>query len=267
MSIQSLFDLTSRIAIVTGGATGLGKQMSTALAEAGAHVVVASRNLERCQQIANELRALGGTPLAYQLDLAQPANATAMVAAVLAAYGRIDILVNNSAATDVNKPFEPFDVTRWEGVLKVNLTGVMVCAEAVHAAMKAQGGGKIINVASVYGMVGVDTRLYGASPERPMLNSAYTASKGAVINLTRDLAVAWAPDGIRVNAISPGMFPVESNMKKWPEGTFEQLSRRVPLVRMGNDTDLKGAVIYLASSASDYVTGHNLVVDGGWTAW
>jgi NAD(P)-dependent dehydrogenase (short-subunit alcohol dehydrogenase family) len=113
----------------------------------------------------------------------------------------------------------------------------------------------------------VDTRLYGASAERPMLNSAYTASKGAVVNLTRDLAVAWAPDGIRVNAISPGMFPVESNIKKWPEGTFEQLRRRVPLARMGNDTDLKGAVIYLASAASNYVTGHNLVVDGGWTAW
>ena len=151
--------------------------------------------------------------------------------------------------------------------MRVNLTGVMLCANAVLAPMKAQGGGKIVNIASVYGMVGVDTRLYGASAERPMLNSVYTASKGAVINLTRDLAVTWAPYGIRVNAISPGMFPVESQMKKWPAETYENLSRRVPLTRMGNDSDLKGAIVYLASQASDYVTGHNLVVDGGWTAW
>ncbi len=267
MHIQTLFDLSGKVAVVTGGATGLGRQMATALAEAGADVVVASRNIERCRQVADELRLLGGKPMAYQLDLARPTDPSAMVSTVVSAYGRVDILVNNSAATDINRPFEPLSVERWEAVLKVNLTGAMLCAHAVFEPMKAHGGGQLINVASVYGLVGVDSSLYGASPERPMLNAAYTASKGALVNLTRDLAVSWAPYGIRVNAISPGMFPVESQMKKWPEGTFEQLRGRVPLARMGNDTDLKGAVVYLASAASDYVTGHNLIVDGGWTAW
>lgn len=267
MSIQNLFALSGKVAVVTGGATGLGRQMASALAEAGADVVIASRNLDRSRHFVDELRRLGGRPMAYPLDVAQPTGPRGMVNAVQSAYGRVDILVNNAAATDINRPYEPLNVERWEAILRVNLTGVMLCAYAVLDPMKQQGGGKIINIASVYGLVGVDTRLYGASDEHPMLNAAYTASKGAVVNLTRDLAVTWAPLGIRVNSISPGMFPVESQMKKWPEGTYEQLSRRVPLARMGNDTDLKGAVVYLASAASDYVTGHNLVVDGGWTAW
>src|SRR5262249_10138416 len=150
-------------------------------------------NLERSSQFVAELQKIGGKPLAYALDLADAKAPQAMVDSVLAANGHVDILVNNAAATDINRPYEPLSVERWESVLRVNLTGVMLCANAVLAPMKAQGGGKIINIASVYGMVGVDTRLYGASAERPMLNSVYTASKGAVINLTRDLAVTWAP--------------------------------------------------------------------------
>lgn len=267
MSVLDLFKLTDQVAIVTGGATGLGHQMATALAEAGAHVVVASRNLDRCQAVADELRSLGGRPLAVQLDLARPETIEAMAQTVLATYGRVDVLVNNSAATDVNKPYEPLTLERFEAVLRVNLSGALMCSQAVLEPMRAQGGGRIVNITSVYGMVGVDASLYGGGDDRPMRNGAYTASKGGLINLTRELAVSWARYGIRVNSISPGMFPVEANIKKWPEGTFDRLQQRIPLNRMGNTTDLKGAVVYLASAASDYVTGHNLVVDGGWVAW
>jgi gluconate 5-dehydrogenase len=262
-----LFKLNSAVAIVTGGATGLGLQMTSALAEAGAKVVVASRNLRRCEDVAESLHAQGGPHMALALDLNDPDAAQAMVRAVMAQYGRVDILVNNAAATDVNRPFEELTTARWEGVLRVNLTGALRCAEAALGPMRAQGRGKIINIASVYGMVGVDASLYGATSEHPMRNFAYTASKGALVNLTREMAISWAPYSINVNAISPGMFPVESNMRKWPEGTFERIRQRIPLGRMGSATDLKGAVVFLASAASDYVTGHILVIDGGWIAW
>lgn len=267
MNIHQLFDLTGKVAIVTGGGTGLGRQMATALAEAGADIVLASRNQARLEEVADELRGLGRRVLALSVDVSDAAAPQAMVKQVLAELGRVDILVNNSAAQDVNRPFEAFDVVRWNAVLAVNLTGALVCALAAHEPMKSQGGGKIINVASVYGMLGVDSRIYGATPERPMRNFPYTATKGGLINLTRELSVAWAPYGIQVNALSPGMFPVESNIKKWPEGTFDRLRERIPAGRMGNATDLKGAVVFLASAASDYVTGQNLVVDGGWTVW
>lgn len=267
MNTLDMFKLDGAVAIVTGGATGLGLQMATALAEAGAQVVIASRNVRRCESIAESLRAQGGPHMALALDLNDPDAAQAMVRAVMAQYGRVDILVNNAAATDVNSPFEELTTARWEGVLRVNLTGALRCAEAALGPMRAQRRGKIIHIASVYGMVGVDASLYGASPERPMRNFAYTASKGALVNLTREMAVSWAPYGINVNALSPGMFPVESNMRKWPEGTFERIQQRIPLGRMGSATDLKGAVVFLASPASDYMTGHVLVVDGGWIAW
>jgi NAD(P)-dependent dehydrogenase (short-subunit alcohol dehydrogenase family) len=267
MNALEMFRLDGAVAIVTGGATGLGLQMATALAEAGAQVVVASRNLQRCQAVVDTLPLQAGQHMALSLDLNDPDAAPALVRAVMAQYGRVDILVNNSAATDVNRPFEELTPERWEGVLRVNLTGALRCAEAVLEPMRAQARGKIINIASVYGIVGVDARLYGGSPEQPMRNFAYTASKGALVNLTRDMAVSWAPYGINVNAISPGMFPVEANMHKWPAGTFERISQRIPLGRTGSDTDLKGAVIFLASAASDYVSGHILVVDGGWLAW
>ena len=267
MHTFELFKLNQQVAIVTGGATGLGMQLATALAEAGAHVVIASRNLERCEQAAAALRATGAQATALPLDLRDANAAQELVKAVMAQHGRVDILINNAAATDVHKPFEAFALERWEDILRINLTGAMLCAQAVCEPMRVQARGKIINIASVYGLVGVDARLYGASPEHPMHNMPYTASKGAIVNLTRELAVSWAPYGIYVNALSPGMFPVESNAKKYPDGTFERIRQRIPLGRMGNTTDLKGAAVFLASAASDYVTGHNLVVDGGWVAW
>ncbi|MCW5850308.1 MAG: SDR family oxidoreductase [Anaerolineae bacterium] len=267
MHVHDLFNLNGKVAVVTGGGTGLGQQMATALAEAGADVVLASRNQSRLDGVADELRGLGRRALAVGLDLNDPPAAGRLVEQTLGEFGRLDILVNNAAAQDVNRPFEPFDVARWNAVLAVNLTGALLCCLAAAEPMKAQGRGKIINVASVYGMVGVDGRLYGSAPERPMRNFPYTASKGGLINLTRELAVAWAAEGIQVNALSPGMFPVESNAKKYPDGTFDRIRERIPAGRMGNSTDLKGAVVFLASASSDYVTGHNLVVDGGWTAW
>lgn len=267
MRIHELFNLTGKVALVTGGGTGLGRQMAEALAEAGADVVVASRNTARLEDVAADLREQGRRVLALPLDLADPDAPARLVGQTVERLGRLDILVNNAAAQDINRPFEPMTAQRFSAILDVNLRGALLCSLAALDPMRRQGGGKIIHVASVYGMVGVDYRLYGGSPDRPMSNVAYTASKGGLINLTREMAVNWALYGVQVNAISPGMFPVEANMKKWPDGTFDRIRERIPAGRMGGSTDLKGAVVFLASAASDYVTGHNLVVDGGWTAW
>jgi NAD(P)-dependent dehydrogenase (short-subunit alcohol dehydrogenase family) len=267
MSVLDMFRLDGSVAIVTGGAQGLGLQMATALAEAGAQVVVASRNLQRCQEAAEALPVQDGPHMALPLDLNDSEAAAEMVRAVLARYGRIDILVNAAAATDVNRTFEELTAERWETILRVNLTGALRCAQAVFDPMRARARGKIINIVSVYGLLGVDARLYGATVEKPMCNFPYTASKGGLVNLTREMAMSWAIYGINVNALSPGIFPDETTAGRYPAGTLDRLQQRIPLGRFGGKTDLKGATVFLASAASDYMTGHILVVDGGWTAW
>jgi NAD(P)-dependent dehydrogenase (short-subunit alcohol dehydrogenase family) len=256
MHARELFDLSGKVAIVTGGGSGLGRQMAGALAEMGADLVLCGRKSEKAEAAASELRALGVRALGVACDVTKPEDVRAMVERTTAELGRVDILVNNAGRAWV-APVATMPVDEWRRVLDVNLTGAFLCSQAAGNVMIQQGGGKIINIASTAG-------LGGAMPE--VLDAiAYNTSKGGLVNFTRDLAVKWARYAINVNAIAPGWFPSRMSqavVERWGD----RLARTIPLGRIGGEEDLKGTVVFLASRASDYVTGQVLAVDGGQTA-
>jgi NAD(P)-dependent dehydrogenase (short-subunit alcohol dehydrogenase family) len=257
LNTSELFDLSGRVAIVTGGGSGIGRQMAHGLAEAGADVVLCARKPERCERVAEELRALGVRSLGLRCDVRDAAEVEEVVDRTRADLGRIDILVNN-AGTSWGAPAEDYPLEGWRKVIDVNLTGVFLCSQAAGRVMIEQRSGRIVNVASV-------TAFGGAPPE--LLNAvAYNAAKGGVVSLTRDLATKWARYGITVNAIAPGWFPTDMN-KVLLEGREDSYLEHIPLRRFGGPDDLKGAVVFLSSRASDYVTGQTLLVDGGYSAW
>ena len=256
MRVQELFDLSGKTAIVTGGGTGIGRQMAEALAELGANLVLCARKVERCEQAAAELSELGVKALGMRCDVRDPAEVQAVCERTMEELGRLDVLVNN-AGTSWGAPAEETPLEGWQKVVDVNLTGVFLFSQAAGRMMIDLGGGSIVNIASVAGLRG--------SPAGRIDAVAYNASKGGVIAFTRDLAHKWAPHGIRVNAIAPGWFP--SDMSKVLLDRFgEDFVQRVPLGRFGGADDLKGAIAFLASPASSFVTGHTLVVDGGQSA-
>ena len=255
MHTRELFDLSGRVAIVTGGSVGLGRQMAQGLAEMGANVVLCARKKERCEAAAEELRSLGVKAMALGCDVKDPASVKDVVDATVAEFGRIDVLINN-AGIAWGAPVEEMRLEHWNKVLETNLTGTFLFAQAAGKVMIGQRKGKIINIASVAG-------IRGAPPEFQAIG--YHASKGGVIALTKDLACKWGVHNIQVNAIAPGWFP--TNMSQVViERNKDYFLQRIPARRFGGDDDLKGAAVYLASSASDYVTGDVLVVDGGQTA-
>lgn len=250
---MNLFDLDGKVAIVTGGGKGIGLQMAHGLAEAGAQIVLCSRKIERCEAAAAELQTRA---LALRCDVGDQDSVNAMVASAVDEFGRVDVLVNNAGTVWGAAP-EDIPLEGWQKVVDVNLTGVFLCSQSVGRTMIARGeGGKIVNIASVAGLHGAPAEVVNALP--------YHATKGGVIALTRDLAWKWARHRINVNAIAPGWFP--SEMANFVLDRNPDLAQRIPLGRFGGPEDLKGAVIYLASRASDYVTGHTLVVDGGQSA-
>jgi NAD(P)-dependent dehydrogenase (short-subunit alcohol dehydrogenase family) len=256
VNVKQLFDLTGRVAIVSGGSIGLGRQMAEGLAEMGANLVLCARKRERCEEVADELHARGVQVLALGCDVRDRVTIQEVVDATLAKFGRIDILVNN-AGVSWGAPVEEMTLEQWDNVLSTNLTGTFLFCQAAGKAMVAQRSGKIINLASVAG-------LGGASAELQAIG--YHASKGGVIAFTKDLACKWAPHNIQVNAIAPGWFP--THMSDWViQHRKDSLLTKIPLGRFGGDHDLKGAAVFLASAASAYVTGHVLVVDGGQSAW
>jgi NAD(P)-dependent dehydrogenase (short-subunit alcohol dehydrogenase family) len=256
VDVKALFDLTGRVAIVSGGSMGLGRQMADGLAEMGANLVLCARKKDRCEAAAEELRSRGTETLALGCDVKDRTAIQAVVDATLARFGRIDILVNNAGAS-WGAPVEEMPLEQWDKVLSTNLTGTFLFCQAVGKAMTGQMSGKIINIASVAGLVGASAELQAIG---------YHASKGGVIAFTKDLACKWAPHNIQVNAIAPGWFP--THMSHWIiEHRKDSLLAKIPAGRFGSDYDLKGAVVFLASAASAYVTGHVLVVDGGQTAW
>jgi gluconate 5-dehydrogenase len=252
-----LFDLAGCAAIVTGGGRGIGRQMATALAEQGADVVVCSRKLDRCEEAAADLEGLGVRALAMRCDAREPEQVAEVVRRTTEELGGLDVLVNNAGAT-WGAPPEEVPLDAWRKVIDVNLTGVFAFCQEGGRAMIARGGGRILNVASIAGMRGFPAGVVDALP--------YSASKGGVIALTRDLACKWARHGIRVNALAPGWFP--SDMSSGVLGDRgDAIVSRIPLGRLGGEDDLKGAVAFLASRASDFVTGQTLIVDGGESAW
>jgi NAD(P)-dependent dehydrogenase (short-subunit alcohol dehydrogenase family) len=255
MNTKKLFDLSGRVAIITGGSIGLGRQMAEGLAEMSANLVLCARKKERCQQAAEELRLLGVKTLALGCDVKNPDQVQAVVDTTVAQFGRIDILINN-AGTSWGAPVEEMRLEHWNKVIETNLTGTFLFSQAAGKVMVPPRRGKIINIASVAG-------LRGAPPEFQAIG--YHASKGGVIAFTKDLACKWGIYNIQVNAIAPGWFPTHMS-RVVIEQNKDALLNKIPLRRFGNEHDLKGAVAYLASDASDYVTGHVLVVDGGQTA-
>jgi NAD(P)-dependent dehydrogenase (short-subunit alcohol dehydrogenase family) len=256
VDVRDLFDLGGRVAIVTGGATGIGLQMADALAELGARVVLCGRDGERCARVAAELeRDRGVACLGVPCDVASAEDVTALVSQTTDRFGRVDVLVNN-AGTAWADPVEDTPLRGWQKVVDVNLTGVFLCSQAAGRVMIERGGGKIVNIASITGLRG--------QPPEELDAIAYSTTKGAVVAFTRDLAMKWARHGITVNAIAPGWFPTDLSRPAL-DRSGDLLLRGIPTHRYGGDSDLKGAVAYLASAASDYVTGHTLVVDGGAT--
>ncbi len=270
MNDTTLFTLEGKTAVVTGALGLIGRKHCEALAAFGANVIVADLDAGASAEFAATLPA---PSLGLALDVTNPDSITTLRDAVLARFGHLDVLVNNAAINDMfenpamaaeQSRFENYPPAMWQKSLEANVTGVFLCSQILGTPMARQGKGSIINVASTYGMVAPDQSLYKTPDGRqPFYKSpAYPTTKGAVIAFTKFLAAYWGADGVRVNTLSPG--GVENNQQEY---FVRNYSARTMLGRMASPTDYQGALVFLASDASAYMTGANLVVDGGWTAW
>lgn len=250
--MTSDFDLTGKVAIVTGGNGGIGYGIARGLARAGADIVIAARRAAENAQAATALQDLGVRALSVITDVRDDASVQAMVQTAAATLGRVDILVNN-AGINIRKAPQDYTVEEWQAVLHTNLTGVFLCARAVYPHLVRVGGGKIINIGSM-------TSIFGSS-----VSPAYAATKGGVVQLTKSLALFWAKDNIQVNAILPGWIHTDLTASASTE-RYNAIKARIPHGRWGEPDELAGAAVFLASRASDYVTGIALPVDGGYTS-
>ena len=250
-----LFSLAGRVAVVTGGNGGIGLGMASGLAKAGAQVVVAGRDAAKSAAAVAALRAAGGRADALTVDVTDAASVEGLVAQTLARFGRLDVLVNN-AGINIRKPAQDLALAEWHAVLETNLTSTFLCAQAAYAPMKAGGGGKIVNIGSMMS-------IFGAS-----FAPAYGASKGGVVQLTKSLAIAWAGENIQVNAILPGWIDTALTRRARAEvpGLNERVLARTPAARWGRIDDFEGIAVFLASAASDFLTGAAIAVDGGYSA-
>ncbi|MDP2317793.1 MAG: glucose 1-dehydrogenase [Acidobacteriota bacterium] len=253
-TLPSLFDLTGRVAIVTGGSRGLGLEMAEGLAEAGARLMICARRDEWLTPALADLRGRGHTVEGMPCDVSRPEDVQAVVDKTMQAYGQLDILINNAGITWA-APAAEMPLEKWRKVIDVNLTGAFLFSQAAGREMLKTGYGRIINVASIAGLI--------ASVHGPHY-AAYAASKAGLMGLTRELAASWGRQGIRVNAIAPGYF--HSRLADGAIAMVEpELKATSPLGRVGADGELKGVVVFLAADASNYVTGQVVVVDGGWS--
>jgi 2-deoxy-D-gluconate 3-dehydrogenase len=252
---MTTFDLSGRVAVVTGGNGGIGLGMAQGLAAAGAAVVLAARNAEKGEMAVASLTASSAKSGFIAFDVADEGSCRAMIEETVGRLGRLDILVNN-AGTSIRKPPEAYTAAEWHTVLDTNLTGALFCSQAAYPAMKQAGAGKIINIGSMYSIFGTS---YGA---------AYAASKGALVQLTKSLAVAWAKDNIQVNAVLPGWIDTEltQGARRHVAELHDRVLARTPAGRWGVPEDLAGIAVFLAASASDFVTGAAIPVDGGYSS-
>ena len=249
-----MFDLTGKVALVTGGNGGIGLGMAQGLAKAGARVIIAARNAQKSATAVESLKALGSDSFALALDVTDEASVQKAFDEVAARCGRLDILVNN-AGTTVRKPVDQLALAEWHQVMDTNLTSAFLCSRAAHPHLKAAGGGKIINIGSMMSIFG--------APYAP----AYAASKAGIVQLTKSTALSWAVDQIQVNAILPGWFETEltDGARTQIPGLYERVKARAAAGRWGQPGDIAGTAVFLASAASDYVTGTAIPVDGGFS--
>jgi len=264
------FDLTGKVAVVTGGTGILGTLYCQRLAEAGAQIVVADLDSGRCTALAEEISKETGIPaVGRAVDLSSEQSVKDWAKQIIDGFGSIDVLVNNAAAKspDFFAPLESFPLEDWNKVMAVNITGMFLAIRELGPTMAAKGRGSIINISSIYGIVGPDQRIYegswyealGGAINTPLI---YSATKGAVISMIRYMATYWGPKGVRTNTLTPG------GVSSGQNSVFsEKYSARVPMGRMAEAEEMVGALLFLASDASSYVNGQNIIVDGGWTAW
>ncbi len=250
-----IFDLSGKVAMVTGGTRGLGEVCATALAKAGADVAVCGRSAQDLARVTEKIRELGRKAQGFTVDVTDKGQVTQTVAAIASAFGHIDILVNN-AGVNHRVPVTEYPEAEWDRVIDTNLKGYFLVAQAVAPHMIARGYGKVIHMSSILGMVGLANQV------------AYAASKGGVNQITKVMAIEWAPKGVRVNAIGPTYFETDlvAQIRNDPQ-RFQFINERTPMGRWGYLPELEGTVIFLASPASDFVTGQTIYVDGGWTIW
>ena len=264
--MNNLFDLTGKVALITGGAGLLASEHAIALAEYGAKVIISDLNVDACSIKAKELKDLGIDVEILKLDVTSKENWETVLKDILEKYNRIDILVNNAGYTNqsktssFDKSFENFPLEDWNAIMNVNLTGTFLGCQVVGSQMLKQQKGSIINIASLYGVVSPNHKMYpGTGISQPV---AYSVSKHGVVSLTKFLATLRAEKGIRVNSITPG------GIWNGHDGLFlERFKNLNPIGRMSDKSELRGGIVYLASEASSHVVGHNLIIDGGWTAW
>ena len=251
---SGLFDLSGKVAIVTGGNGGIGLGMARGLAEAGADIAVVGRNEDKSIAAVADLQTRGAKAISVIADVTDRAAVADMVKRVGRELGRVDILVNN-AGINIRKPPHTLDIDEWDRVIKTNLTSAFLCSQAVYPAMKAAGGGKIINIGSMMS-------IFGAS-----FAPAYAASKGGIVQFTRSCAVAWAADNIQANAVLPGWIDTDLTRRAREEinGLHDRVVARTPTARWGNIVDFAGIAVFLSSAASDFVTGTAIPVDGGFS--
>jgi 2-deoxy-D-gluconate 3-dehydrogenase len=251
---MSLFDLEGRVAVVTGGNGGIGLGMARGLAQAGASIAVAGRNTAKSEAAAEELSKLGARTIVLSVDVADAGQCRKMIEDAGRSFGRLDILINN-AGINIRKAPQELSLDEWRQVLDVNLTSAFACSQAAYPHMQAAGGGKIINIGSMLS-------IFGAS-----FAPAYGASKGAIVQLTKSLAVAWARDNIQVNAVLPGWIDTDltQNARKEVSGLNSMVLMRTPARRWGVADDLSGIAVFRASRASDFITGTAIPVDGGYS--
>jgi 2-deoxy-D-gluconate 3-dehydrogenase len=249
------FDLTGRVALVTGGNGGIGLGMAQGLAGAGANVMLAARNAAKGEAAAAGLRDLGADADFVTVDVTDEASVGGMIAATLARFGRVDVLVNNAGA-NLRRPPQDYSLEQWHSLIDTNLTSAFLCSKAVHPVMQRAGGGKIINVGSMFSLFG------GAHAV------VYGATKGGIVQLTKGLAVAWAADGIQVNAVLPGWIDTDLTRaaRRDVPGFHDRIVGRTPAGRWGEPGDLAGVVVFLAGASSDFITGAAIPVDGGYAA-
>ena len=265
MNMRKVFDFSNRVIVITGAAGLLGSEYADGFCQTGGNVVLADKNFEKCKKLAAKLeKKYGVKPLPIKLDVTNPNSIKKMVVHITKKFSKIDVLVNNAIYPEIGKikktKFEDFPLDIWKKGIDVNLTGMFLCSQQIGEIMKRQKNGVIINISSIYGIKGPDQRIYGKT--KIIKSALYATTKGAVINFTKYLASYWNRTGIRVNTLSLG--GVEENQDR---DFKKKYSDKTMIGRMAKKDEYVGALLFLSSDASSYMTGSNLVIDGGWSAW